>query len=439
MPKTIVDLPINNPNFALFHPQVENTPAHQDDSSGDETTLEGPTKTQTADQRRRSRSSSSERSRSSSPSKSSTKRHSDALLPLDSNMPPKRVNKKLKAAEDKAARLEAQLADLLAKEKRTSSPTEVLKVAAAAKKTSAKKQKRAIKTVPTEDPEEADKLKPYKELISKTIQKEIFPTMKFVKGPGTQMKLCAHILFYGPFDADDMKPWERQAWYERFGGYAAAELNALRSTIMTAIKKEFKAKYVSTPNHDIGSVLRWEACLSRDLSMDIEQDKLDYEFWYRVLMDKATGYPDRWNDAHRGYMAIYQAKPPKHCRLKDPARGDQDRNFYVTPETEAYCMLIIRGNFNKWEAQFLTNTTYPGYQQKIYHKNVDAAKIAASNDIKEELYLAKHLDVTAATLPNGWLAGMRMGWETAENFVSNYVLCAPDIYMFGLILTPFWP
>lgn len=136
------------------------------------------------------------------------------------------------------------------------------------------------------------------------------------------------------------------------------------------------------------------------LDISLPQDRLDYEFYYGTIMDKATGYPDRWNQAHRGYMTLYKGKPPKHCKLVAPAcPEDKDRDFYVTPETEAYAMLIIRGGFDKWEAQFETARTYPGYQQKIYHKAVDQAKIMASEAIKQELYLAQNVGITAETPP----------------------------------------
>ena len=315
------------------------------------------------------------------------------------------------------------MAAALAQNKRASSPTEVLKVAVTAKKTSAKKAKKAIKVSSSDDTEEEDQLKSYKEKITKTIQKEIFPTMKFVKGPGTLTKLCSHILYYGDFGK--LKKHERAAWKDQFGAYCIAELNSLRSNLYTAIKDLFKAKYYKSTPPDMGSILRWEACLTRDLDMNQDQDKEDYEFWYGTLMDKATANQDRWNIAHRGYMTIYSAKPPKHARVVEPACDeDKDRHYYVTPETEAYTMLVIRGNLEKWEAQYLTKTWYPGYKQKIYHKAVPADKILASNLIKQEIYISRHPDITTLeALPNGWLASMRMPWEDDDNFVSICAIC----------------
>mgnify|MGYP006958835535 CR=1 FL=1 len=338
-------------------------------------------------------------------------------------MPPKSSKKKLKSLETQNKLLEAEIAKLQALNKRATSPSEVLKVASAAKKTSAKKQKKTIKTSSSDESEEQDQLKAYKDSITKTIHKEIFPTMKFVKGTGTMKKMCSHILYYGLDTFGKMREHERVDWRERFGPYAATQLNALRNNINTAIKKEFKALYFRNNGH-IGNVERWEACLTRELDISLPQDRLDYEFYYGTIMDKATGYPDHWNQAHRGYMTIYKGKPPEHCKLVAPAcPEDKDRDFYVTPETEADAMLIIKGGFDKWEAQFETARTYPGYQQKIYHKAVDQAKIMASDAIKQELYLAQHPGVTAETLPAGWLASMQMTWEDNQNFVSLNGIC----------------
>ena len=152
------------------------------------------------------------------------------------------------------------------------------------------------------------------------------------------------------------------------------------------------------------------------------QDCEDYEYWYATLMDKATGHPDRWNQAHRGYMTLYAAKPPRHAKVVKPACDeDKDRAYYVTPETEALTMLIIRGNLAKWEAQFYTKNEYMGYKQKIYHKAVPPAKIATSNQMKQEIYLSTHPDINAETLPADWALEMQMPWEDANNFVS--VMC----------------
>jgi len=77
-------------------------------------------------------------------------------------------------------------------------------------------------------------------------------------------------------------------------------LNDHRSSVMTAIKKEFKLKWRSGTPGDVGTVESWEKCLTRDLDTDEPQKMADYSFWHNELMDKATGHPDRWNAAHRG-------------------------------------------------------------------------------------------------------------------------------------------
>ena len=332
-------------------------------------------------------------------------------------MPKKSTKKQLEEAQAKQRDLEAQLAHLQSQNKRTSSPQEALKVAESAKKTSAKKQKKSIQTSGSDDSGD-DKLKTYKLNITKTIVKEIFPTTKFITGPGTKKKLCFHILHYGKAIFGKLKKHERLNWVTEFGDFAVTELNSLRSTVSTAIKNEFKAKHEQSDTGDIGSVARWEACLTRDLSTANAQDMEDYEFYYNTLMDKATGFADRWNIAHRGYMTLCEAKPPRHCPLIEPAKGDEDRIFYVTPETEAYALLIIRGSFDKWRAQFETQRKFPGYKLKPFHKTPEPEKIAASNAIKQELFLALSPAVAAAPLPDDWLDSMTMAWEDDENYVS---------------------
>lgn len=335
-------------------------------------------------------------------------------------MPPKKksqsaeTKRKLKEIEERNKFLEAQLANLQGANngtKRGSSPTEQASTAKSIKRARIKKGKKGLKTNGLEDTE--DVLKPTRDLVAKAIQEPVFALIKFAKGPDSAKKLCGYVLRFG--DVPRMKKKDRDDWTFNMSDLCVGELNKHRSTVQTAIKGQFRAKYAASPTHDMGSITRWEACLTRDLAMTNDQDAADFAFYYNHIMDKATGSAKRWNEYHRGYLRLCDGKKPN---------GKREIDFYVTPETEAYALLIIKGNFRRWTAQFQAQDKFPQYKQKPIQKAPTAEVIAASNAIKERLYREQNGVADGADLPNNWLATMQLPWEQAEgtnNMVSFYV------------------
>jgi len=154
--------------------------------------------------------------------------------------------------------------------------------------------------------------------------------------------------------------------------------------------------------HDIGTVAHWEACLKRNLRMNRPQHVADYTFYYSTVMNKATRTNVRWKEYHKGYMRLCDGHPPMTTAPLD---------YYVTPETEAYALTLVKGNFRRWTAQFEAQDKFPQYKIKPIQKAPTAEAIAASNAIKERLYREKNGLDDDANLPNGWLATMQLAWE----------------------------
>jgi len=145
------------------------------------------------------------------------------------------------------------------------------------------------------------------------------------------------------------------------------------------------------------------------------QDQADFTFYYSTVMDKATGTNVRWNEYHKGYMCLCDGHPPMK-----PAKLD----YYVTPETEACALTLIKGNFQRWTAQFEAQDKFPQYKIKPIQKVPTTEAIAASNAIKERLYREKNGVNDDANFPNGWLATMQLAWEQpagTNNMVRYYV------------------
>jgi len=141
----------------------------------------------------------------------------------------------------------------------------------------------------------------------------------------------------------------------------------------------------------------------------------DYTFYYSTLMDKATGTNVRWNEHHKGYVRICDGHPPNKTGPLD---------CYVMPETEAYALTLVKGNFERWTAQFEAQDKFPQCKIKPIQNAPTAEAIQASNAIKERLYREKNGLDDDADLPNNWLATMQLAWEQpagTNNMVCYYV------------------
>jgi len=83
------------------------------------------------------------------------------------------------------------------------------------------------------------------------------------------------------------------------------------------------------------------------------------------------------------------------------------------PETEAYALLAIKGNWNRWHAQFQTTDKYPNYKQKTLNYWPDEGAIQESDTIKVRLYRERrNLDDLTPT-PADWKADMKLQFEGA--------------------------
>ena len=435
---------MQNPKLVEYFVNCQGRSDQDSDDDSHTTFGDPPTTTQSSrkgtkqlSQRGRSESQNSRRvSRSTSRSNSPDSRRSQSLLPLedaqvghnDMPSPPptkeqlREEKKRRKALEAELANVEAQKKDLaqeVARQKRKDSPTDQVKVASAIKR--ARKGKK--KLPPSSDDEDEPTLKPTIDLINKAIQEHVFAIVKFVKGPKSLEKLASHCILYSGLK---MKKRERKKWYDMFNKHCSNGLNTHRGNVQMAIKDAFWA-FWKTHNKNIGDVQRWLRCMVRDLSMDNDQDKADYSFYYQTLMAKATGTEERWNRFHIGYMPLYKAKPPK--------KDCKEIDYYVTPETEALTLLFIDGNWDKWRAQFQVKDMYPLFNNKMVPKGlrndgkggISPADVEASNKIKEKIYRERHGVDDLEDLPEDWMKTMQLPWESFEgstNVVRLYVYIA---------------
>jgi len=294
-------------------------------------------------------------------------------------MPPKRkknskeLQKTLRDKDAKMKKLEAKLTSVHAanENKRGTSPTEQVQIAKKIKKARTNKSRKSTGSDDDDNP-----LKETKEMIATAIDDPVFAVMKFSKGDSSRDRLAAYVLLYGKPN-HGMFQKQCDNWYQQFSRYCGAELNRHQSGLQTAIKQEMHVVYKSTTPHEMVSVAKWEKCLKRDLDADNEDDLKLYEAYHDQILTKATGTTERWNASHRGYFCLYNNHPPNKKGVFD---------YCVTPETKAYALLALKGNWNRWKAQYQTTDMYPNYKQKALHNWPSPNVIQASNTIKVRLY-----------------------------------------------------
>jgi hypothetical protein len=128
-------------------------------------------------------------------------------------------------------------------------------------------------------------------------------------------------------------------------------------------------------------------------------------------MAKATGATFLWNERHRGYFTICEGKAPR-AKLN-----------YVTPETEAYTLLIIRGNLVRWHAQFQVAHKYKGYKQMVVTRAVTAEDITMDEAVRWNIYKAKHSLPPGAAKPAGWMATEYLPFEAQGRGTVSILCC----------------
>jgi len=165
-----------------------------------------------------------------------------------------------------------------------------------------------------------------------------------------------------------------------------------------------RAIYKAKTPHEMVSVAKSEKCLKRDLDATDKDDCKLFESYYDQIMTKATGATERWNASHRGYFCLCNGHQPNK-------KGEFD--YCVTPETEAYACLALKGNWNRWHAQHQSTDKCPSCKQKVLHNWPAEDVIQASNAIKERLYREQRGLGELTNTPEGWEADMKLTFEGA--------------------------
>jgi hypothetical protein len=224
--------------------------------------------------------------------------------------------------------------------------------------------------------------------ISTAIKNHSFDKLKFVLGEKGKKKLTNgildHLKMEGYYGEGKHIEANRANFLELYGDDCVQALNAVRSSTSTEIKKAARAWYDSH-----GGTLPTDEALDRLIKRDLDfnnADDVEMFGWYQMnLIPKAVGSATNWNKAKREYHCLSSGAPSKS---KKP---------YISPETEAYALMQLKGNTGRWLKQFQVadHETYKGKIQRILGRKKPGEKDPPMTD----RWIMEEYDVSGAQKP----------------------------------------
>jgi len=184
-------------------------------------------------------------------------------------------------------------------------------------------------------------------LIHGAIQKDVFDVIKYVLGEKGTKKLCDLVLEnlkWEGFHGEGPRVEKNKAeFFELYWKNTVSLLNNIRSTAASECKKAAKIWWDENL-HKLPSNEDLDRLISRDLDIHDDKDYLLFEWYQMHLVAKATGSSKIFDKKERARMTLSKAAIPKSKRP------------YITPQTEAYAVLLMKGNHSRWLKMFEINT-----------------------------------------------------------------------------------
>jgi ribosomal protein S8 len=171
--------------------------------------------------------------------------------------------------------------------------------------------------------------------ITKAIKNDVFHTKKYILGPEGKVKLALkvlEVLNLEGFKGDSKEAQtNRQNWVELWQDTCVLTFNSIRNNVSTEEKKAARALYCRSQKQ-LPDDNDMEACITRQLDLDNNEHLVKFEWCSHEFMAKACGSAKHWNKEKREHMPLSRAHPKNS---KKP---------YITPQTEAYAVLLFKGN-----------------------------------------------------------------------------------------------
>ncbi len=219
------------------------------------------------------------------------------------------------------------------------------------------------------------------ELIRTTLKMCVWRHTKFVYSPDQIKDTAMKVLFYsgqtGYFKQDDLKQPTTAAvdWCNDYQEYCLRTLNNHRQACCAAIQKEVFNYFRLKGSSEIPDEEQFLKILRHDEDADE-----DLFAWYWVsLLPKVAGSAVIWNDQVKYFGCISTHAPP-----------NKPREVYITPATEAFCVLVIENYCDRWPKLYKKKMKNEG---KVSYIKKDPVKpkpgYAYINTTKDPLFKGK--------------------------------------------------
>lgn len=170
--------------------------------------------------------------------------------------------------------------------------------------------------------------------IKKAIKLKLWPKIKFLADERQEKQLTKMV--FKAIGYKDKSEAFKQRFIAQYTDFVVRTLNAHRTYIVSQLEKPVFALLDkrNVPLEDPNRIL---ACLQRTLNPDDAEDLGLFTWYWDKYLPKVTGSLHLFAKAHRHYATISDAGP-----LNDPTIK------YLTPQDEAFAVLVYESNRDKW-------------------------------------------------------------------------------------------
>ena len=221
-------------------------------------------------------------------------------------------------------------------------------------------QRGPFPVVPSSTVKVSDVPGPLHRKIKDVVKTKIFRSVKFVPtSDKDEMKVGRKIFGYLELEIAQLqgmtKP-EKESWIRAHLNVFAAAINNARSYAISEMKK-VAMKYYETHGDSLPTIEQILACATRKIDLTKEDETKIFRWYWDVLLPKACGNMTDWGKDKRHYATISLAAPK-----------DNPSKPYVTPSTEAFCVLQFHNNRENWASMAAIKKEHPNCTQLVQGK-----------------------------------------------------------------------
>lgn len=168
----------------------------------------------------------------------------------------------------------------------------------------------------------------------------------------------------------------RDYWIKRYSGVVCSLLNGHRSYVMTNLKNVLHALWESN-DKSLPPIEDMKACATRNIDINDEASMNFFKWYWEKWVPQLSGHSANWAPEKRHYLLMSEAAPE-----------DDPTDLYVTPENEAFGVLVYINNHESWPEHFLLKE-----DDDLKDKEICIAKKRPANVDAKTPYVVKNTKI----------------------------------------------